>query len=144
MQSEHLSNLHPGWVIGGWLVAVAVSSGGFLFAVGLGLVGPGQGGSGFLVATIIVVGFFMGGFFVGVRWADAPTLHGVAIALTSVFVWFAGELLTDLLAPGLGSPVRDVGFALGVVLLQLAAAVAGGRAGRRVVLRGRGGGAAEE
>ena len=31
MHSEHLTNLHPGWVVGGWLIAVAVT-----FAVAAG------------------------------------------------------------------------------------------------------------
>ena len=45
MQTEHLSNLHPGWVAGGWLIAVAVTSGAYLALVGAGLLVRSFGGA---------------------------------------------------------------------------------------------------
>ena len=135
MRSEHLSNLHLGWVAGGWLVALAVTSVVFLALVGTGLlpaVGSGEvAGS----AAAIAVGFFGGGFFVGLRWSDAPVLHGVAITVLSVVVWFSGVLL----APGAFADTLRAGDAaviLGAVLVQLIASVAGGLTGRALVLKG--------
>ena len=90
MHTEHISNLHPGWVIGGWLVAVAVASAVFLVLVGAGLLPTGAGemiGSG----AALAVCFFAGGLFVGMRWSDAPVLHGVAITLLSVLLYWCGS-----------------------------------------------------
>lgn len=137
MHSEHISNLHPGWVLGGWLVAVAASSAGFMILVGLGLLGPDVSGGGLLVPAAIAVGFFVGGLFVGLRWSDAPVLHGAAITFLSVLVWFLGEVLTPrFMEPALGTGASRSGFALGMILLQLVVTVAGGLTGRRMV-RGR-------
>jgi hypothetical protein len=133
MQSEQLTNLHPGWVVGGWLVAAAATAALYLGGVGLGLVGPDTGVAVW-VAVSIAGGFFVGGFLVGMRWSDAPILHGVAITLFSVLVWFA-----VLLLGGRGGP-DSVELVLGVVLLQLAASCLGGWLGRRSTL---GGGGAE-
>ena len=136
MHSEHIRNLHPGWVVGGWLVAVGVAGAVFMGLVGVGLARPDAGGADLVVLAAVAVGFFAGGFFVGLRWSDAPILHGAAITFLSVFVWFAGELAF----PGsLGEPsasLRRTTLVLGVILLQLAASVGGGWVGRRLVLRG--------
>lgn len=137
MHSEHIENLHPGWVVGGWLVAVALTSGAFLVLVGLGILGSDTAGTDFLLPLVVGVGFFGGGLFVGLRWSDAPILHGVAITLVSVVVWFAGELIAArFMEPEFASPGESAGFVLGMILLQLVAAVAGGWTGRRMVRRG--------
>ena len=132
MHSEHVSNLHPGWVMGGWLVSLAVASALFLALVGLGLPADGVAAPALAVAA----GFFAGGLFVGFRWSDAPLLHGVAITLFSVLVWF----LALVLAPGaVGESLRsgEAVIVLGAVLDQLFASVAGALTGRALVLRGR-------
>lgn len=134
MHTEHISNLHPGWVIGGWLVAVAVASAVFLVLVGAGLLPTGAGemiGSG----AALAVCFFAGGLFVGMRWSDASVLHGVAITLLSVLVWFASALLVPGALAGSWRE-EDAAFVLGAILLQLVATVAGGLADRALVLRG--------
>ena len=137
MHTEHIDNLHPGWVVGGWLVAVAVASAGFMVLVGLGLLGPDGGGTAFLVPAVVAVGFFVGGLFVGLRWSDAPILHGVAMTLLSVLVWFLGELLAPaVMEPTLAPEPGGSGFVLGMILLQLVVTVAGAWAGRRMVRRG--------
>ncbi|MBW3535770.1 MAG: hypothetical protein KY453_11245 [Gemmatimonadetes bacterium] len=135
MHSEHLSNLHPGWVVGAWLVAVAVTSAAFIAFVGVGLLppeGPRSVAWTFLAAA---VGFFAGGLFVGLRWSDAPILHGAAITFLSVVVWLVGILL---LPPGLGG--GGVGLSapvvLGMILVQLTASVSGGLVGRHMVRHG--------
>lgn len=128
MQTEHLSNLHPGWVAGGWLVAVAVTSGAYLALVGTGLLPHGPAAVAG-VAAAMAVGFFAGGLFVGIRWGDAPILHGAAITFLSVLAWFLGTLvLTRYQA--LSGPTPAV---LGLILVQFAAASAGGWVGRRFV-----------
>ena len=78
---------------------------------------------------------FAGGFFVGLRWSDAPILHGVAMTFVSVLVWFVWLLLT----PGTDAEWffgRDPVSIFGAILLQAAAAIAGGVAGRATVRRG--------
>ncbi|MDH5589132.1 MAG: hypothetical protein OEZ65_06205 [Gemmatimonadota bacterium] len=132
MQSEHLGNVHPGWIVGGWLVAVAVTSGAYLALVGIGAVSAG--GSGVLsLALATAVGFFAGGAFVGARWCDAPLLHGGGITFFSVMVWFAGSVALPGRVRLLEGPSSTV---LGLVLVQLGASMAGGWVGRRLTLSG--------
>lgn len=135
MYSEHLNNVHPGWVVGGWLVSVAVTSATFMVLVGLGLTTAGTPGMGLWVAVAVAVGFLAGGLFVGFRWTDAPILHGLAMTVVTILVW----LLGNLLPPRLGGGNLELGATtatLALLLVQLAAAVAGGWIGRRLVLRG--------
>lgn len=134
MHSEHLTNVHPGWAAVGWVVAIAVTAVVHLALVGTGLL-PAGGPE--LVGGVVAVtlGFFAGGFFVGLRWSDAPILNGAAIALLSLILLF----LSALLAPtplGDRLPLEDPALTLGSLVLQLAAAVGGALAGRSVVLRG--------
>jgi hypothetical protein len=133
MHTEQIRNLHPGWVVGGWLVAVAVAGAVFMVLVGVGLAPPGAPQVDALVLAAVAAGFFAGGLFVGLRWSNAPILHGAAITFLSVLVWFVGELL----APGaLAASAADAGSVLGLILLQLSASVAGGWVGRTLVRRG--------
>jgi hypothetical protein len=129
MHTEHLRNLHLGWVVGGWLVAIAITSAVYLAMVGIGVLPTGAGTTvGVLVA--MAVGFFAGGLFVGVRWSDAPILHGWAITLLSVLVWFGGSYAAPGSVETWPGEARSV---LGVILLQLVATTGGAWAGRRVV-----------
>ena len=59
MQSEHLTNVHPGWVLGGWMVSVAVTSGAYIAFVGMGLA-SGAGDDAIWSMVAVVVGFFAG------------------------------------------------------------------------------------
>ena len=130
MHTEHLGNLHPGWIVGGWLIAVAVTSAVYLALVGAGLF-PHGAAAVLGVALAMAVGFFVGGLFVGLRWMDAPILHGAAITLVSLMVWFLGSLTLPGNALGWSN---STSAALGLILLQLAASSAGGWTGRRVSL----------
>jgi hypothetical protein len=130
MQTEHLSNLHPGWIAGGWLIAVAVTSAAYLALVGAGLLPQGTSAA-FGVAAAMAAGFFVGGLFVGLRWSDAPILHGAAITLLSVLVWFVGSLTLPGPLESWSGPTPAV---LGLILVQLAASSAGGWVGRRMAL----------
>jgi hypothetical protein len=126
MQSEHLTNLHVGWVVGGWAIAAAVTAAVYLGGVGLGLVPPDSGAIGW-TAVSMGAGFFVGGLMVGMRWSDAPLLHGAAITFFSVVVWF----VVALAGP---SGVDSVPLVLGLVLLQFIASCVGAWAGRRTTL----------
>jgi hypothetical protein len=130
MNSEHLSNVHAGWVVGGWLVAIAGTAALYLAGAGLGLVRPDASATPWLVVSL-VGGFFLGGFLVGMRWSDAPILHGAAITFLSVLVWFL------VLVVGGPEGVESIALALGLILVQLVAACGGAWAGRRITL-GRG------
>jgi hypothetical protein len=133
MHSEHLTNLHPGWVLGGWLIAAAVTSGVYLAVVGAGLLPYGSGAI-LGIALAMAVGFFVGGLFVGMRWSDAPILHGAAITFLSVLIWFVGSLALPGPFEAWSGPTPTV---LGLVLLQLLASVGGGWAGRTMTLGSR-------
>lgn len=128
MQSEHLSNLHPGWIVGGWLIALAVTSAAYLVMVGTGLL-PMGAYAAVGVAIAVAVGFFVGGLFVGLRWSDAPILHGAAITFLSILLWFVGSLGFPESANAWAGPTPAV---LGLILLQMVAASAGGWLGRRI------------
>lgn len=129
MRSEHLTNLHPGWVVGGWLLAIAVTGAVYLAGVGLGFAAADDRAV-LWVTVSIAVGFFAGGMFVGLRWSEAPILHGAAITFFSVIVWFVAALLGERVTPD------SAVIALGLVLLQLAASIGGGWTGRKVALGG--------
>ncbi len=129
MQSEHLSNLHPGWVVGGWLVAVGVTAALYLGGIGAGLVGP-ERGVVLWVCVSMSGGFFVGGLLVGMRWSDAPILHGAAITFFSVLVWFLVMLVAEPGGPD------SVPLVLGLVLLQFVASCVGAWVGRRMTLAG--------
>jgi hypothetical protein len=130
MHTEHLNNVKPGRVAFGWFVSVAITS---LVVIGLIAVGllsrDGLGGTGWGLLAI-AIGFFAGGWYVGMRAGRAPILHAVGMGLFSLLVWilanlFAGELLD---ADG-----WNVGGAYGAsfILLQIIAAAIGGRIASR-------------
>jgi len=132
MQSEHLTNLHLGWVIGGWVLAAVVTGAAYMVLVGVGLA-PSGDATVLGLALAMAIGFFVGGLVVGMRWCDAPIIHGGAITFFSVLVWFAGSLALPGSMEALEGHTTTV---LGLVLLQLVAAVSGGWAGRRMTLSG--------
>ena len=72
MHSEHISNPHPGWVVGGWLVAVGDAGVVFLTLVGTGLLLAGEQ-NGIGGAAAVAVGFFVGGIFLGLRRSNTPS-----------------------------------------------------------------------
>jgi peptidoglycan/LPS O-acetylase OafA/YrhL len=131
MHSEHLSKVHPGWVVGGWLVSIAVASAAYLALVGLGLA-SGVGDDAVWSLFSMAVGFFVGGLFVGFRWTEAPILHGLLFGLISMAVLLVANLLVP--EAGTGFLGGSVALVLGVLLIQIAAAVGGGLVGRRAVL----------
>jgi len=130
MHSEHLSNVHPGWVAGGWLISIAVASAAYLILVSIGFASGAGDDSAWVVASV-ASGFFVGGFFVGVRWSEAPILHGLIFGLVSLVVVFALNLLFPE-TRATGTVTGDsVTLVLAMLLIQTGAATVGGLAGRR-------------
>lgn len=88
MHTEHLQNVGLGRVLVGWLVAVAVTSFVLLVLAAFNAL-PFSGEDTWWSVVAAAIGFFAGGFYAGFRAMQAPILHGVAIALTSLVVWLA-------------------------------------------------------
>ncbi len=140
MHTEHLQNVTVGRVLGGWLVAIAVTSLiVFVFlASGLGDDTPGISTS--LASLIAVVaGFWAGGFFVGFRALRAPILHAAGwVSLRSWRGWrstcWHSCSGTRPTGPGWVLPAP----ATALVLAQMTAAIVGALVmGYNVALRGK-------
>lgn len=131
MHTEHLQNVRVSWVLFGWFVSVAVVS---LFALALaaaGLVDPDASEVGLWGVTAIAAGFFLGGLVTGARVGAAPILHGVAMGIVSLLVWFFANIV---FGEALGATTWDDGspaFYAGSLILQMAAAALGARYGSR-------------
>ena len=130
MHTEHLNNVKPGRVAFGWFVSAAVTSLIVIAMIAVGVLNrDGTGGTAWgLLATAL--GFFAGGWYVGMRGGRAPILHAVGIGLFSLLLW----LLLNLL-PGqmLDAESWNVGgaYGAGLILLQIVAAAIGGRVASR-------------
>jgi hypothetical protein len=143
VHTEHLNNVRVGWVVTGWVVAVAVASLTALVLVALGVLAEpapeevgGAGGEGAWVLLAVVAGFLAGGLFLGFRSIDAPILHGLGMGVVSLVAWLVLNLAAALLFGGAGWPALTPTWSAAVLLLQLAAAVAGAWIGHRLALRG--------
>lgn len=125
MHTEHLQNVHPIRVLGGWFVAIAVTSVVVFGFIVLGLMGTEAEGDTVWAVVAVGVGFLVGGWFTGMRTLEAPILHGIALGLASLAVWAA---LNVAVVIGFG---MDEWTGLGatgallVVLFQMVAGVAG-------------------
>jgi hypothetical protein len=135
MHTEHLQNVHPIRVMGGWLVAVAATSVAVFVFIVLGLMGREAGQDAVWAVLAVALGFLFGGWFTGIRTLEAPILHGVALGLASLVAWAVLNLAVVLVFgsaewTGLGATATLV-----VVVIQMVAAVAGcwlGTSGARV------------
>lgn len=134
MHTEHLQNVRPMTVVAGWLIAVAVTSLIMLALVGLNLIDANAPSTRAAMAAV-ALGFVAGGMFTGVRAAQAPILHGVAMGLFSLVAWFVLGLLSQSLLRG---SAWDVGRDLTItaVIVQIIASIIGARLGYRLALRG--------
>ena len=133
MHSEHLKNVHPGWVVGGWALAIL----GTVAVVTIGGVLVGSAQNGMLLTSIgVVIGFSAAGLMIGMRWADAPILHAGAITLLSVVVSFGGSILLPTQLGGGGLGYERPGELAGLILLQFLSAAVGARFGRKLVRSG--------
>ncbi|HEX2210658.1 MAG TPA: hypothetical protein VHG93_23455 [Longimicrobium sp.] len=131
MHTEHLQNVKPSWVLFGWFVSVAVVSLIALVLAATGLVDPDASAIGLWGVVALAAGFFAGGVVTGARVGAAPILHGVAMGIVSLLVWFFANLVLgewlDAETWGEGSPA----FYAGSLILQMAAAALGARWGSR-------------
>lgn len=136
MQTEHLQNVHLGWVVAGWLIAAAGTSAVLIVLAGLGLLGP-EGLGAFWSIVAVALGFWVGGLFTGFRSIDAPILHGISIGIFSLVAWFVVNLVVVFL---FRSPLEwqslPPALTATLLLLQMVAAVAGAWTGHRIALRG--------
>lgn len=136
MHTEHLQNVSIGAVVGGWLVAIAVTSlMVFVFeASGFDLRGDTLDSFATLVGGS--VGFAAGGFFTGFRARRAPVLHGVGIGLTSIVVWALVNVVAALAGqsydPGLGTTLT-----VGILLVMIVASALGALIGYNLAVRGK-------
>lgn len=135
MHSEHLSNVSASAILIGWLVAVAVTSALVFVLAGLGWMTPEGTPAGWAVAAV-ALGFLAGGYLTGTRDIEAPILHGVGIGLTSMVAWFALNLLASLFVNGAVGEGLPPSVTAGLLLLQMAAAIAGAWIADRRALRG--------
>ena len=129
MHTEHLQNVHPVRVMGGWLVAIAVTSVAVFGFIVLGLMGEEAPRDALWAMIAVAVGFLVGGWFTGMRTLEAPILHGISLGLTSLVAWVALNLVV-VIGFGAGewtglSPTST----LLLLLVQVVAAVAGCRLG---------------
>lgn len=135
MHTEHLQNVSPLWVFLGWLVSIAVTSVIVVVLTVVGLMTPEGTPVGWAVAAV-ALGFWAGGYMTGTRDIDAPILHGVGIGLTTLVAWFVLNLLVALFSAGsLWAGLAPTATA-GILLLQMAAALAGAWAADRRALGG--------
>ncbi|MFW6205965.1 MAG: hypothetical protein ACOC5I_01880 [Gemmatimonadota bacterium] len=123
MHTEHLQNVHPVRVLGGWLVAVAVTSLVVFGFIVLRLMEEGPGDAAWAVLAV-AIGFLVGGLFTGFRTLEAPILHGIALGLTSLVAW-AGLNLVVVGLGGTGWSGLGATAAIVVLLTQIVAAVMG-------------------
>ena len=136
MRTEHLQNVHLGWVTAGWLIAAAVTSLVVIALAGLGVVAPDGSMAPVWSIVAVIIGFYVGGMFTGFRSPEAPILHGIAIGIFSLVAWLVINLVASLAFPGAGWAALTPTAAAAALLLQMAAAVAGALTGRSIELRG--------
>ena len=97
MHTEHLQNVTFGRVLGGWAVAVAVTSFILLVLAAFGAMVL-YGEDTWWSVLAVALGFLAGGFFTGFRALQAPVLHGIGIGLMSLGAWLIANLLVFGLA----------------------------------------------
>jgi hypothetical protein len=134
MHTEHLQNVRPITVVVGWLIAVAVTSLIMLALVGLNLIQADAPSTRAAMAAV-AFGFIAGGAFAGMRAAQAPILHGVAMGLFSLLAWFVLGVLSQSLFNGTSWDLtRDL--TITAVIVQIICSIVGARLGYRYALRG--------
>lgn len=136
MHTEHLRNVHVGWVVAGWLVAVAVTSLLVVVAAGTGFMPSAAGISTGWSLVAVVVGFLVGGLFLGFRSIDAPILHGIAIGIFTLLAWFVINLVVVVFFPDAAWEALPPVLSAGLLLLQMVAAVLGAWAGHTIATHG--------
>lgn len=135
MYTEHLQNVRVGYVIAGWLVSIAIASFAMFILVALNLLNPDAFGGGPWVSIAMIIGFVLGGAFVGFRTGEAPILHGIAIGLTSILAWVIINSVITLLFQNQDWVSLDPVMTATAILVQIISAVLGARWGYRLAIR---------
>lgn len=124
-------DIRPTWIAFGWFIAAAITSLILLAFISLEIIPEQIAGEDVWSAFAFLVGFFAGGFIVGARVGAAPVIHGIAIGLFSLVVWFAVNLF-------LGEPTGQAAWralplstTTVLIVLQTVAAAIGARTGVR-------------
>lgn len=130
MHTEHLQNVRFSWVAFGWFISVAIASLLLMLLYAAGIVTDRSGSGGPWAVVAILVGFTLGGWFLGARTGTAPILHAAAMGLFSVLVWFAANLLGEALDATTWNDGTPALYA-GGLLVQIVAAAVGARIGSR-------------
>jgi hypothetical protein len=129
--TEHIRNIRLAWVGFGWFIAAALTGLFLVVLSSLDLVRTGAPVEGAWVAVSFVVAFLIAGFYVGTRIAAAPVLNGVAMALVSVVVWLALNLLVGEPTGVTAWDTLPLSTSVTLLGLQAFGAVLGARAGVR-------------
>lgn len=133
MQPERLADLHPTWIAFGWFIGAAASALVIFTLIALGILAGDDTGRAvdIWMAFAFLVGFLIGGFFVGLRVGRAPILHGLGIGLFSLLVWIVVNLLlVDPTDPAAWYALPPSATA-GLLLIQTLSAIVGARIGKR-------------
>lgn len=132
MHTEHLQNVRPAGVLFGWFVSVAVVSLIALMLAALRVVDPeSTAGGGWWGVLAITVGFGIGGWLIGQRLGVAPILHGIAMGIVSILVWFLANLLAGETVADSAWVTGSEAYYAGLLLLQMVAAALGATIGSR-------------
>lgn len=135
MHTEHLSNVGFASILIGWIIAVAVTSLLVFLFTAAGWMSTDDAGNLWAVIAV-AIGFFAGGYLTGTRDIEAPILHGVAIGLVTLVAWFVLNALATFFVDASSYSNLSATSTAGLLLLQMAAAVAGAWLADRRALRG--------
>jgi putative membrane protein (TIGR04086 family) len=136
MTTESISDLRPTWIAFGWFIAAAVAALLILAFIAVGVMSPDSTrGEEMWIGLALLIGFVVGGFFVGVRTGAAPLLHGVAIGLFSLVVWLLANLIPGEATGWTTWRALPTFQAVALIALQTVAAVVGTRMGLRWLAR---------
>ena len=135
MHTENLSNVGFASILVGWLIAIAVTSLLVLLFTATGLMSADEPETAWAVAAF-TVGFFAGGYLTGTRDIEAPILHGVGIGLTTLVAWFVVNVVATFFVDEASYSELSAATTAGLLLIQMAAAIAGAWLADRRALRG--------
>ena len=131
MHSEHLHNIRIGYVVTGWLIAVAVTSLLIFLFTSLNLLSPDGSGSSRWITLSVAIGFLVGGTVVGFQTSLAPILHGILIGLTSLVAWAVVNAVVSAFFPDTRWTSLNAQLTINILLIQIICAVVGARFGYR-------------
>lgn len=137
MHTEHLQRVRISIVVAAWLVAIAVASLIIVSLLGLNVLDAESTAGTRASIGAVAIGFFVGGLFAGLRAREAPILHGAALGITSLIVWFVLNFLSAMLFNDVGWQALTPELTITLVLIQMVAAILGARYGYRITLKSR-------